>query len=129
MAAYSRENIDPGERVPFYFFVDEFQNFTSSDIGPSLSECRKYKLKMILANQTLDQINERTLGPLLGNVGNLILFRPGVNDYKRIEPYFFDTFSRNEILNLPNYYCIARMQIDNVPAIPFIFKTMGSATF
>lgn len=123
MAAFSRQDISIGQRSPFYLFVDEFQNFTTSDIGPSLSECRKFGLSLILANQTLDQLDNRTLGPLLGNVGNMLFFRPGANDYPKIEPFLQHAFTRHEVVNLPNYHCIAKLNINNEPAAPFIFKS------
>lgn len=126
MAAFSRENIKFNNRTPYYLFVDEFQNFTSSDLGLSLSECRKYGLSIVLANQTLEQLDSKMVGSILGNVGNMMIFRPGLNDYIKVEPYIQGSFERKDILNLPNYQCVAKIRIDNMPVKPFLFKTVLS---
>ena len=60
------------ERKPFYFCIDEFQDFCSNDgsaqtLAQILSECRKFGLHLTLAHQTLAQINERMKGAL-GNI-------------------------------------------------------------
>ncbi|MBK6632894.1 MAG: TraM recognition domain-containing protein [Chitinophagaceae bacterium] len=68
-------------------FIDEFQNFVKGDAGNALSEVRKYSLNLILANQTLGQLDDYLLQSLLGNVGSLVFFRPGINDYEKIRHY------------------------------------------
>ncbi|TVR44775.1 MAG: type IV secretory system conjugative DNA transfer family protein, partial [Bacteroidia bacterium] len=88
MAAFTRENIPAAERVPFYMYIDEFQNFTTEDIETALSESRKYGLRMILANQTLSQLRPNVVKILLGNVGSQIIFRPGPFDSEVVAPCF-----------------------------------------
>lgn len=124
LAAYSRENINEEERVDFTLFVDEFQNFTSSDICTALAEARKYHLRLVLANQNFGQLDPDILKNLLGNIGNLIAFRPGLHDAFQIEPYFSPLFTAQDLLELPNFHCVARVLIDNVPSKPFIFQTI-----
>jgi type IV secretory pathway TraG/TraD family ATPase VirD4 len=55
-AALERADSPKEGRVPFYYYLDEFQNFTTSTIADVLAEARKYGLHMILANQTLSQL-------------------------------------------------------------------------
>lgn len=43
------------KRVPILLFIDEFQNFVSSDIEKALTQLRKYGLHLILANQYIGQ--------------------------------------------------------------------------
>ena len=124
MAALSRENIDEGKRMDFYLFVDEFQNFTSDSIASMLSEARKYHLNLVLANQTLGQLKKEILQALLGNVGSLVSFRPGIEDADKIHHYLSPTFNTNEIIKVPNFYAIARLQTQNKPIDPFIFQTI-----
>ena len=122
MAAMSRINLKKETRKPFYLFIDEFQNFIKGDIGSALSEVRKYGLSLTLANQTLGQLEQNMVEALMGNVGSMIFFRPGINDYEKIKHYLEPEFVREDILKLPNFNCIARLLIDNVPCDPFVFQ-------
>jgi len=124
LAGLSRTTINKEARKPHHIFIDEFQNFVRSDIGSALSEVRKYGLNLILANQTLGQLDQHLVYSIFGNVGSMILFRPGITDYEIIKHYFYPEFSRAEILNLPNFHCIGRLLIDNIPSDPFIFETI-----
>jgi len=123
MAAYTRDNIRKEDRVPFNLYVDEFQNFTSTDLLTALSESRKYNLKLILANQTLWQLDNKTTGIILGNVGTQIFFRPGIMDIQSLLPYFSKHISDTELLDLPNYNAIGRLMNNNAPLKPFVFET------
>ncbi len=58
LAAMSRVNIKEDKRQDFYLYVDEFQNFATDAFVKILSEARKYRLDLILANQYIDQIPE-----------------------------------------------------------------------
>ncbi len=49
--ALQRTNIAIHKRVPILLFIDEFQNFISSDIEKALTQLRKYGLHLMLANQ------------------------------------------------------------------------------
>ena len=49
--ALQRTNIAVHKRVPILLFIDEFQNFISSNIEKALTQLRKYGLHLILANQ------------------------------------------------------------------------------
>lgn len=44
------------ERVPFYLYIDEFQNFATKEFINTLSEVRKYELSLIMAYQNLSQL-------------------------------------------------------------------------
>lgn len=123
MAIMSRSETDKKNRTPYYVFVDEFQNFIQSDISDALAEVRKYNVSLTLANQTLGQLDQRMLDAVLGNVGNTIFFRPGINDYDKISHFLEPEFTRQEILKLPNFNCIARLLIDNIPSEPFVMQT------
>lgn len=56
--AMSRANIVEKERRDFYLYVDEFQNFATDSFATILSEARKYKLNLVMANQYIDQMTE-----------------------------------------------------------------------
>jgi type IV secretory pathway TraG/TraD family ATPase VirD4 len=58
MDAMSRADILEEERKDFYLYVDEFQNFATDSFATILSEARKYKLNLVMANQYIDQMQE-----------------------------------------------------------------------
>jgi len=123
-AALSRQDIYEDSRKNFTLFVDEFQNFVSHSVMSAMSEARKYRLSLVLANQTLGQLSENMKHSVLGNVGSTIFFRPGINDVDYVMPYFAPYLTRENVLTLPNYKCIGRLQIENSLSLPFIFDTI-----
>lgn len=123
MAGMSRSGINQEKRKPYYIFIDEFQNFMRGDVGTALAEMRKYGLALVLANQTLGQLDNYLVEAVLGNAGNLVFFRPGINDYPKIQHYLEPEFTRQHVLKLPNFNCIARLLVNNVPSDPFVFQT------
>ena len=60
--AMSRADIPESERQDFYLYVDEFQNFATDSFSTILSEARKYKLNLVMANQYIDQMTEEVRG-------------------------------------------------------------------
>ncbi len=44
LAALKRASIVEDQRVPFFLYVDEFQNYVSQSFESVLSEARKYRL-------------------------------------------------------------------------------------
>lgn len=124
MAALAREEIPEDERRDFFLFVDEFQSFTTPTIANLLSEARKFRLSLTLANQTLYQLDDDIVNAVLGNVGSLITLRPGVKDYERIEPFVSPPFRREDVVNLPNYTAIARLLARGEPTRPFVFNAI-----
>lgn len=123
IAAMSRSNIDIKDRKQYFLFIDEFQNFVKGDVSSALSEVRKYGLSLIMANQTMAQLSKEMQDALLGNVGSMIFFRPGITDYETIKHYLEPEFNKDDVLKLPNFNCISRLLIDNIPSDPFVFQT------
>ena len=80
LAAMSRVDIPEEDRKDFYLYVDEFQNFATESFANILSEARKYRLNLIVANQFIGQIGEDLKNAVFGNVGTVIAFRVGVTD-------------------------------------------------
>ena len=68
MDAMSRADIPENQRKDFYLYVDEFQNFATDSFATILSEARKYKLNLVMANQYIDQMQESVRGAVFGNV-------------------------------------------------------------
>src|SRR5918996_154338 len=94
LAAFSRTDIPIEERVPFYLYIDEFQNFASESFGVVLSEARKYGLSLIMAHQTLEQIPKELRSVILGNAGIQVYFRMNRADAELLakEAFIYDGY-------------------------------------
>lgn len=66
-AAIERQ-ITPGrDPLPYYLYLDEFQNFVSLDICQMLAEVRKFGLFLVLAHQYFEQLDEDVTAAALNN--------------------------------------------------------------
>jgi hypothetical protein len=94
LAAFSRTDIPEAARVPFYLYIDEFQNFASESLGVVLSEARKYGLSLIMAHQTLEQIPRELRSVILGNAGIQVYFRMNRQDAELLakEAFVYDGY-------------------------------------
>jgi hypothetical protein len=120
LAAMSRVNIPESERRDFYLYVDEFQNFATSSFIKILSEARKYRLNLILANQYIDQIEEDVRSAIFGNAGTLMSFLVGATDATYLAKEYKERFTEEDLLALGNYRAIVKLAIDNVTMPPFL---------
>jgi len=125
LAAMSRADIPIEQRNPFYLYIDEFQTFSTESFANILSEARKYKLNLILAHQYINQLDESVKDAILGNVGNLISFRIGIEDALFLEKEFEPEINAQDLINLPSYYFYIKMMIDNMPSRPFMARELG----
>jgi hypothetical protein len=58
LSALKRASLEPKDRIPFFLYIDEFQNYVSNSIECILSEARKYKLGLVIAHQYIDQLKQ-----------------------------------------------------------------------
>jgi len=109
LAALRRARIQQTDRLPYFLYVDEFQNFATMSFVQMLSEARKYKLFLIMAEQsTQQQADQRLVDIVLANVGTVIAFRTGSPaDERLILPLFKPYVTEGELSHLPAYtfYC------------------------
>ncbi len=105
LASLRRARLQQANRKPFYLYVDEFQNFATPSFVQMLSEARKYKLYLTMAEQTTSQQEElQMVNVILANVGTVICFRSGnPADEKLVLPLFKPYVEEGEIANLPSY--------------------------
>ncbi len=107
-AALRRARLNETSRTPYYLYVDEFQNFATMSFVQMLSEARKYKLLLTMAEQSTSQQDEqRLVDIILANVGTVVCFRSGSPaDERLVLPLFKPFLQEGEIANLPayNYY-------------------------
>lgn len=118
-AAMGRADIPEDQRVDFSLYVDEFQNFATDSFESILSEARKYRLNLILANQFMTQLTDKIREAIIGNVGTVISGRIGTTDAELMQKKFAPTFDAEDLTKLPNFETVASVMINNVPSSPF----------
>ncbi len=109
----------------FYFYVDEFQSFSSDSFADILSEARKYKLSLTIAHQYVEQMSEMVRAAVFGNVGTMIVYRVGSVDAEIFEKEFAPQFTSEDIVNLGQYQMYLRLMIDGVGSKPFSARGMA----
>ena len=105
-------------------YVDEFQNFATTSFIKILSEARKYRLSVMLANQYMAQIPEDVQKAILGNAGTVTCFALGASDAEILHKEFAEVFSQNDLVNLSKYQIAIKMMIDGQTSRPFIANTL-----
>jgi hypothetical protein len=118
-AAMSRVDIPQDQRREFYLYVDEFQNFATPDFAVILSEARKYKLALTVANQFIGQMDEEVKNAVFGNVGTVMTLRTGVTDANFLQREFQPTFNESDIINQERFHAYMKTIVNNEPVPPF----------
>lgn len=128
LAAMERVRVPEDERVDFYLYVDEFQNFATDSFAGILSEARKYRLDLILAHQYIGQlvtdVSTKVRDAIFGNVGTMVVFRVGAADAEFLESEFEPEFTIQDIVNLPNYSIYLKLMVDGITCRPFSAITL-----
>ena len=119
MDAMSRANIPESERQDFYLYVDEFQNFATDSFATILSEARKYKLNLVMANQYIDQMQEEVKGAVFGNVGSIISFQVWYHDANILKEVLSWEITEEDLMNLKKYNIYMKQLIDWMPSTVF----------
>lgn len=124
-AALKRAYIKEKDRVPFYLYVDEFQNFATHSFTKMLSEGRKYRLRVTLAEQSTSQQDDKNIvNVILANVTTVVCFRSAnyIDEnlmLDQLSPYV----EKGDISNLPKYMFYIKISGVN-PEEPFSGKTI-----
>lgn len=118
-AAMSRQDVPMDQRKDFFLYVDEFQNYATEDFAVILSEARKYRLNLIVANQYVAQIDEEVKNAVFGNVGTMVCFRVGVPDANFLQHEFAPIFSETDLANIEKYHVYIKTIVNNEPVPPF----------
>jgi hypothetical protein len=118
-AAMGRADVPEDQREDFALYVDEFQNFATDSFATILSEARKYRLNLVLANQFMTQLTDNIRESILGNIGTVISGRLGITDAEILQKKFAPTFDAEDLTKLPNYQTIASVMINGVPSSAF----------
>jgi hypothetical protein len=128
VAAMSRQDIPEEKRKDFYLYVDEFQNFATPDFAQILSEARKYRLNLIVANQFIGQMDEEVKNAIFGNVGTLVSFRVGVTDANYLQHEFQPIFTEADLINVDVYNAYVKTIVHNEPVTPFSMDLVRDMT-
>jgi len=123
LAAMERVDTPEDQRKDFYLYVDEFQNFATESFANILSEARKYRLSLVLANQYIEQVPEAVQNAIFGNCGTLIAFRVGAKDAKSLVEEM-GTFDEEDFTNLPKYSIYLKLMIDGLAGQAFSATTL-----
>ena len=124
LAAMNRVYQKEGDRRDFYLYVDEFQNFATNSFIKILSEARKYRLDLTLANQYIGQIDEEVAKAIFGNAGSIASFSVGAADSRMLTREFGMKYKEEELVGLGNYQIVLKLSIDNHTSQPFSAVTL-----
>lgn len=127
LAAMARVNIPEEQRRDFFLYVDEFQNFATESFTKILSEARKYRLNLTLANQYIAQIPEEVQKAIFGNCGSMASFVMGADDATFFTKEYNNKYSSDDLVTLGRHKIINRIAIDNQISDPFPAETLPLA--
>ena len=119
VAAMSRQDMPIDQRRDFFLYVDEFQNFATPDFAQILSEARKYRLNLIVANQFIGQMEEDVKNAIFGNVGSIISFRVGVTDANYLQHEYQPVFTEADLINVERFNTYVKTIVRGEPVTPF----------
>ena len=122
--AMSRANIPEKERKDFYLYVDEFQNFATDSFATILSEARKYRLNLTMANQYIAQMPDEVRDAVFGNVGSVLSFQVGFDDAEYLSSQFGEEVLPNDLVSLNKYTGYLRLLIEGMPSKTFSMNTL-----
>ncbi|WP_430408798.1 type IV secretory system conjugative DNA transfer family protein [Kordia sp.] len=123
-ASFSRINIEESKRIPFYIYLDEFQNYTTASLTNMFAELRKFKIGFILAHQYLHQLQTDIKNAVLGNIGTIICFKLGQADAKYMAQEFYPIFQTSDFTNLEHFHIYLKLLINGKSPQAFSAKTI-----
>ena len=122
LSAMARANRPEEQRLDFYLFIDEFQNFSTDAFASILAEARKYRLCLTLSHQYIDQLSLPVRQAVFGNVGTLITFRIGHPDAEVIAQEFGETFPASAFADLDRFEAVVKLLENGTNSTPFRAK-------
>lgn len=127
-AAQTQMRVAPAQRKEFVAYLDEFQTYATEHLAEAIEETRKYKLRLVLACQSLGQIDGKghrpdVGGSILANIANLVSFRLGVDDAHTLARWFAPMFKAEDLMYLPNHIAVGRLLVAGQAIRPIEFRT------
>ena len=110
-------------------YMDEFQTYISAGLADGLAEVRKYGLNLVLANQSLSQLQgdryqAEVAEAVMSNAANVIAFRVGIGDAARLGRRFEPSLAAESLAKLPNYHAAGIIVRGSAVSAPEIFATL-----
>ena len=124
LAAMNRSFMKEADRKDFFLYVDEFQNFATQSFIKILSEARKYRLSLTLANQYIEQLDEEVTRAIFGNVGTLMSFVVGARDAYVLTREYAEIYTENDLVSLGKFEAVLKLSIDGMTSAPFPVTTL-----
>jgi hypothetical protein len=119
--------LPPVERRLTRVILDEFQTYVAvSVLAEALEETRKYGRLIVFATQSVAQIDDHTgdvAQGILGNTGNLAVFRVGPKDAALLAEWLGPEVSAPTLLRMQNHTAITRLLRSGEPMAPVAFRT------
>jgi hypothetical protein len=123
LAAHSRRPSEKGEPPrPFHLYIDELGSFATDSFASVVSEGRKFGLSLTMAHQYTQQLRDKVLAAIFGNVGSLISFRVGPDDAERLK-YQFAPYPPEALVELDSFRALARPLVAGTPYQPMHLRT------
>lgn len=119
VAAMQRVKIPEDERQDFGLYVDEFQNFATESFASIMSEARKFRLNLVVANQFMTQLTDVIREAIIGNMGTIICGRIGVTDAELMVKKFEPIFDVSDLQSIPNHQAVVGTLINGTPTKAF----------
>lgn len=126
LAALKRAAVREEDRVPFFLYVDEFQNYVSQSFESVLSEARKYRLGLCVAHQYIEQLKNSGLWgsidlskPIFGNVGNQLYYKVWPEDAEFLEKNVSPEFNKNDLVSIDARKGVLTLSVNTQPTRPF----------
>jgi hypothetical protein len=124
-AAMSRADIPEAQRRDFFLYADEFQTYAGTEsLEVILSQARKYRLSLCLANQLVGQMNESLAATVFGNCGSLCVLQVGRTDAEALALELGGDVQPEDLIAIPKYTAVIRQLIDGEPTRPFTIRTL-----
>lgn len=125
-----RSGLPQHKMTPFFMYIDEFENFIGGEGGGKafesiLSEARKYRLGLIVANQYMSQLEAGdgiVKNAIFGNCGTTGVYRVGNKDAQELEMEFYNDgkgFSKSDLVSTEKYTMAIRLMNEGRKSDPF----------
>jgi hypothetical protein len=118
-ASMQRIRLEEKARLPFYLYVDEFQNIATKTFENILAEARKFGFCLTVANQNLSQLSPSLRSSLFGNVASIIVFQISAEDADLMANEMKPIFETQDMINLSEREVYVKMTIDGRRWDPF----------
>lgn len=125
-AAMGRSRLPVAKRRLMRVYLDEFQTHAGPVLAEMMAEARKFGLSLVLANQSIAQIDGRGADiahAILANSGNLVSFRLGPKDAAIIADWLGPEVTPRDLMDMANHNCIARLLQHGRPLAPQLVST------